>query len=53
MIICIASDPTVCPETADWSFTTIVIVLILAIAAFKAFKLWVKRKYPLDRDFDD
>jgi hypothetical protein len=42
-----AADPE------DWSFATVLIVLILAIAAFNAFKVWAKRKYPLPRDADD
>jgi hypothetical protein len=40
-------------QNPDWSLAAVLIVLILAIAAFKAFKVWVKRKYPLERDLDD
>jgi hypothetical protein len=56
MIICIASDHAMCPaadQNPDWSLAAVLIVLILAIAAFKTFKVWAKRKYPRDGDVDD
>jgi hypothetical protein len=43
MMFCIAMDNAHCPEGNDWSMALIVIVLILAIAGYSAFKLWVNR----------
>jgi hypothetical protein len=53
MMVCIiGGDGGSCPPS-DWTDLIIPVVLILAIAGFKAWKVYLKRVYPLERDFDD
>jgi len=54
MMICVVSGSGSCPPDAqDWSFVTFLIVLVLAITAYKAWKVYLKRRYPLEGDIDD
>lgn len=52
MNICIVSGDGSCPPDngGDWSLAVVLIVLILAIAAYKSFKAWLRRRYPLPDD---
>lgn len=45
-MVCIASGTGTCPS-ADWPDIAVVMTLIVAIAGYKAFKLWVRHRYPL------
>jgi hypothetical protein len=42
-MICIASGSATCPSGNDWSGAAIYIVLILAVAGYRAWKIWLKR----------
>lgn len=42
-MICVAMDNAHCPSGDDWSSAAVWIVLILAIAGYSAFKVWVQR----------
>jgi hypothetical protein len=52
MMICIAGGGVgSCPTPpSDWTDAIIPVVLILAIAGFKAWKVYLMRKYPLQDD---
>jgi hypothetical protein len=41
MMVCIAPGNGVCPSGEDWSSAAVVIVLILAIAGYKAWRTWL------------
>jgi hypothetical protein len=48
-MICVVSSGGSCPSGDDWSTAVVWLTLIVAIATYNGWKVWLRHRYPEDK----